>query len=161
MMGRMTRWLDDDEQRTWRAYLAMSRRLPEALDRQLRLDAGMSHAYYVVLAMLSEAPDRSLRMSELAELTNSSPSRLSHAVDRLEERGWVQRKRSPHDARGNIAVLTDAGWDVVVSVAPPHVAAVRRVLFDVITPEQRQVLEQVCNQVLDAIAAQDERAQRD
>jgi DNA-binding MarR family transcriptional regulator len=100
-------------------------------------------------------------MSELAELTNSSPSRLSHAVDRLEERGWVQRKRSPHDARGNIAVLTDAGWDVVVSVAPPHVAAVRRVLFDVITPEQRQVLEQVCNQVLDAIAAQDERAQRD
>lgn len=147
----MTRWLDDDEQRTWRAYLAMSRRLPEALDRQLRRDAGMPHAYYVVLAMLSEAPGRALRMSQLAEQTSSSPSRLSHAVARLEERGWVRRERAAQDARGSLAVLTDAGMDVVVATAPGHVAAVRRTLFDVITPQQRQALEDICTSVLAAI----------
>jgi DNA-binding MarR family transcriptional regulator len=126
----MPRWLDDEEQAAWRAFLAFQARLERDLDRQLQRDAGMPHAYYMVLAMLSEAPGRSLRMSRLAEATASSPSRLSHAVARLEERGWVRRERSESDRRGALAVLTDDGYAAVQAAAPGHVAAVRRVLFD-------------------------------
>jgi len=120
------RWLDYDEQRAWRGFLAMATLLPGALDQQLQRDAEMGHSSYIVLAMLSEAPDRSLRMSDLAARANSSPSRLSHTVTRLEQRGWVRRERSAEDGRGSIARLTDDGWDVVVATAPGHVAAVRR-----------------------------------
>ena len=119
------RWLDDEQQRTWRAWLTVPELLPRALDAQLQRDAGISHAAYVVLAMLSESPGRSRRMSDLARRANQSQSRLSHTVARLEERGWVRRERSADDGRGNLAVLTDAGWDVVRSVAPGHVDAVR------------------------------------
>ena len=109
MMGVMTRWLDPDEQRTWRAFLTASRALMDALDRELQRDAGMPHAYYEILVRLSEAPDRRLRMSELAELTGSSRSRLSHAAARLEASGWIRREDCPTDRRGQIAVLTDDG----------------------------------------------------
>ena len=119
----MTRWLDEEEQRTWRAYLAMSELLYATLDRQLQREAGMTHGTYVVLAMLSEAPDRSLRMTDLARLANSTPSRLSHAMARMEERGWVTRCRASEDGRGTVATLTDAGWEVLVATAPGHVAA--------------------------------------
>jgi DNA-binding MarR family transcriptional regulator len=142
------RWLDDEEQRTWRAWLTVSELLPRALDAQLQRDAGISHAAYVVLAMLSESPSRSRRMSDLARRANQSQSRLSHTVARLEERGWVRRERSTDDGRGNVAVLTDAGWDVVRSVAPGHVAAVRQAMFDPLAPEQTKAL----GDVLDAIA---------
>ena len=118
----MTRWLDEDEQRTWRSFLATSELLYAALDRQLQRDAGITHASYIVLAMLSEAPDRSLRMSDLAVRANSSPSRLSHAVARLEERGWVRREPAPKDGRGTVAMLTDAGW----TCWSPHRARARR-----------------------------------
>jgi DNA-binding MarR family transcriptional regulator len=131
-----TRWLDSEEQRAWRAFLRAAARVDEALDRQLQRDAGMPHAYYQVLAMLSEAPNRTLRMSELAGLTTSSASRLSHAVARLEEKGWVRRDRHPTDRRGALAVLTDAGWDAVVAAAPGHVTAVRAAIFDRLDPEQ-------------------------
>jgi DNA-binding MarR family transcriptional regulator len=141
-------WLDDAEQRAWRGYLAMTALLPGALDQQLQADADMGHSSYIVLAMLSEAPDRSLRMSELASRANSSPSRLSHTVARLEERGLVRRDRSPDDGRGNIARLTDAGWDVVVATAPGHVAAVREFVFDALTPEQVCQLEEISGAVL-------------
>lgn len=147
----MTRWLDDDEQRTWRAFLATSELLYGALDRQLQRDAGLTHASYVVLAMLSEAPDRSLRMSELAARANASPSRLSHSVARLEERGWVCRQRTAQDGRGTVAVLTDDGWDVLVRTAPGHVGAVREHLFDRLTPEQVTSLGEICAAVLDAL----------
>ena len=147
----MTRWLDDAEQRTWRAFLATSELLYGALDRQLQRDAGMTHASYVVLAMLSEAPGRSLRMSELAVRANSSPSRLSHAVARLEERGWVRRERDSRDGRGTVAVLTDAGWDVLVRTAPGHVGAVREHLFDRLDPEQVEQLGAICAAVLDGL----------
>src|SRR3981081_3198570 len=89
------RWLQPDEQRTWRAFLAASHQLWDQLDRELQHEAGLPMAYYQVLAMLSEAPNRTLRMSDLAEQTWSSRSRLSHAVDRLEERGWVRRISCP------------------------------------------------------------------
>ena len=112
------RWLDDQQQRTWRAWLSASELVPRVLDAQLQRDAGISHAAYVVLAMLSESPTRSRRMSDLARRANQSQSRLSHTVARLEERGWVRRERSAEDGRGHVAVLTEDGWDVVRSVAP-------------------------------------------
>lgn len=139
----MTRWLDDEEQRVWRAYLAVSRKLPQALERQLQVEAGLPHTYYIILAMLSESPSRSLRMSQLAEMVSSSPSRLSHAVDRLTERGWVRRERASTDRRGNVAVLTEEGWAVVKEAAPGHVRAVRENLFDLVTRDQLKVLGEV------------------
>ncbi|TFV63321.1 UNVERIFIED_ORG: MarR family transcriptional regulator [Bacillus sp. AZ43] len=132
-------WLDDEQQRTWRAWLAVSELLPRVLDAQMQRDAGISHAAYVVLAMLSESPARSRRMSDLARRANQSQSRLSHTVARLEERGWVRRERAADDGRGNLAVLTDAGWEVVVAAAPGHVAAVREAVFESLTEEQARV----------------------
>ena len=143
-----SRWLSEDEQQTWRAYLAMTALLPSALDQQLARESRLSHATYIVLAMLSEAPDRSMRMSDLAARVNSSPSRLSHTVTRLEERGWVVRRPAAEDGRGSVAQLTDAGWDVVVATAPGHVAAVRRYLFDVLTEEQVDQLQHIASAVL-------------
>lgn len=147
----MTRWLDDDEQQTWRSFLATSELLYGALDRQLQRDAGITHASYIVLAVLSEAPDRSLRMSDLAIRANSSPSRLSHAIARLEARGWVRREPAPKDGRGTVAVLTDAGLEMLVESAPGHVTAVREHLFDQLTPEQVRALGDICAIVLDGL----------
>ena len=148
----MTRWLDEDEQRTWRSFMATSELLYAALDRQLQRDAGITHASYIVLAILSEAPDRSLRMSDLAVRANSSPSRLSHAVARLEERGWVRREPAPKDGRGTVAVLTDAGMEMLAGIAPGHVAAVREHLFDRLTPDQVRELGDICASVLDGLS---------
>ena len=145
------RWLDEDQQRTWRAWLSVSELLPRALDAQLQRDAGLSHAAYIVLAMLSEAPDRSRRMSDLARRANQSQSRLSHTVSRLEERGWVRRERAAEDGRGNRAVLTDAGWDVVRTLAPGHVDAVREAVFDPLTAEQTRLLGQALEAVLERL----------
>lgn len=124
------RWLDDDEQFAWRAFLEVDRLLSVALERQLQADAGMSLADYELLVRLSDAPDRRLRMSELADVTLNSRSRLSHAVSRLEAAGWVERTACPEDKRGLFAHLTDAGFDALVAAAPGHVAAVRRHLVD-------------------------------
>lgn len=132
----MTRWLSEEEQRAWRAFVAFVARLDRDLDRQLQRDAGMPHAYYLVLAMLSEAPGRTLRMSELAEVTASSPSRLSHAVARLEDKGWVRREQHPTDRRGALAVLTGDGLAALKTAAPGHVGAVRAALFDRLGPTQ-------------------------
>ena len=142
-MGVMTRWLEADEQRTWRAFLTASRALMDALDRELQRDAGMPHAYYEILVRLSEAPDRRLRMSELAELTGSSRSRLSHAAARLEASGWIRREDCPTDRRGQIAVLTDAGFATLAAAAPGHVEGVRRHLFDALSPAQVDQLRRI------------------
>ena len=137
------RWLSAAQQCTWRAFLEATQRLDEQLDRDLQRDAGMPLAYYTILAMLSEAPDRTLRMSELAERTWQSRSRLSHAVDRLEQSGWVQRVKCPSDKRGAFAVLTDAGFAVLAEAAPGHVESVRRHLFDQLTEEQVRKLGEI------------------
>jgi DNA-binding MarR family transcriptional regulator len=129
-------WLDDAQQRAWRAYLESTILLFEALDRQLQRDAGMPHAYFEILVRLSEAEGRALRMSELADDTHSSRSRLSHAVARLEERGWVVRQDCETDRRGQLAVLTDTGFAVLEAAAPGHVEAVRRYVIDRLAPEQ-------------------------
>jgi DNA-binding MarR family transcriptional regulator len=144
-------WLDDEQQRTWRAWLTASELVPRVLDAQLQRDAGISHAAYVVLAMLSESPTRSRRMSDLARRANQSQSRLSHTVARLEERGWVRRQRAAEDRRGSVAVLTDAGWDVVRSVAPGHVDAVRTALFDPLTEAQTKALGDVLETVVERL----------
>ncbi|GAA3142403.1 MarR family transcriptional regulator [Planomonospora alba] len=144
----MTNWLSDDEQRVWRSFLAASQAVQEELDRQLQRDSGMPHAYYAVLVRLSEAPRRRMRMSELAATVGSSQSRLSHAVARLEERGWVRRAPCPEDRRVSWAVLTDAGFEVLEAAAPGHVEAVRRCLFDRLTPEQVRLLGEICAAVL-------------
>src|SRR5687768_12408146 len=145
------RWLDDQQQRTWRAWLTASELVPRVLDAQLQRDAGISHAAYVVLAMLSESPTRSRRMSDLARRSNQSQSRLSHTVARLEERGWVRREPSPEDGRGNLAVLTEAGWDVVRSAAPGHVDAVRDAVFGPLTPEQTNGLGEALEAIVDRL----------
>jgi DNA-binding MarR family transcriptional regulator len=131
-----TRWLNDDEQRTWRAFLAANRLLMDTLDRQLQHEAGIPHTYYEILVRLSEVPDRALRMSQLAVSSMSSRSRLSHAVARLEETGWVRRRECPTDRRGAVCELTDAGFAALQAAAPGHVAAVRANLFDQLTPDQ-------------------------
>jgi DNA-binding MarR family transcriptional regulator len=142
------RWLDDDEQRVWRTYLATTWLLDKALDAQLQRDAGMPHTYYMILASLSQEDGRSLRMSELADRLNFSQSRLSHAVARLEEHGWVRREKHAGDKRGSVAVLTDAGYDILVAAAPGHVEAVRENLFDLLTDEQVTQLGAICGVVL-------------
>lgn len=145
------RWLTDEEQRTWRQFVWSTRLLFEALDRQLQRDSGLPHSYYLILAMLSEASDRTLSMGELAEVVRSSPSRLSHAVARLEEAGWVRRRKRPGDRRSTLAQLTDQGYDVLAAAAPGHVAEVRRHLFDRLTPEQVRALGEVCQRMLDGL----------
>jgi DNA-binding MarR family transcriptional regulator len=137
------RWLDADEQATWRAFLTATRAVTDGLDRQLQRDAGMPHAYYEILVRLSEAPDHVLRMSELAERCGSSRSRLSHAVSRLEELGWIRREDCPTDRRGLLAVLTEEGSTVLAAAAPGHVEAVRQHLFDRLTPDQVRQLRQL------------------
>ena len=139
----MTRWLDADEQRAWRAFLTASRALMDRLDRELQRDAGMPHAYYEILVRLSESTDRRLRMSDLAEATGSSRSRLSHAIARLEEAGWVRRESCPSDRRGAFAVLTDRGFDALAAAAPGHVEGVRRHLFDQLSPAQVEQLRRI------------------
>jgi DNA-binding MarR family transcriptional regulator len=150
----MTRWLDAEEQRIWRAFLAATRMLFDTLDRELQRDADMPHAYYEILARLSEAPDRQLRMSHLADATSSSRSRLSHAIARLEERGWVLRRASPGDRRGQLAELTDDGFRVLAAAAPGHVEGVRSHLLDPLTPEQYRRLGEI-SQTLVAHLAQE------
>jgi DNA-binding MarR family transcriptional regulator len=143
-----TRWLDAYEQRAWRTFLGAARLVFDQLDRQLQRDAGMPHAYYEILARLSEAPERTLRMSELAEKLGSSRSRLSHAVARLEKVGWVQRVECPTDRRGLLAVLTDEGFAELAAAAPGHVETVRTLLLDPLTPEQVAQLQSLCEAIL-------------
>jgi DNA-binding MarR family transcriptional regulator len=144
-----TRWLDAEEQRTWRAFLQMSRQLLDRLDRELQADAGMPHAYYEVLVTLSESPDRSRRMTELADLLFSSRSRLSHAVDRLSALGWVERSAYPSDRRGTVAHLTDTGFEALARASHGHVEGVRTHLFDQLDAAQVTQLATISNQVLD------------
>ena len=138
-----TRWLDDDEQRTWRAFLTAQRLLTDRLERQLQRDAGLPHTYYEILVQLSEAPDRTLRMSQLADSSLSSRSRLSHAVARLEAAGWVRRRGCAEDRRGSFAELTDEGLAKLDEAARGHVEAVRADLFDALNRDQQHALREV------------------
>lgn len=136
-------WLTDDEQRAWRAYTEATIALLEVLDRQLVRESGISHSDYEVLVRLSEAPDRRLRMGELSALTLFSRSRLSHAVSRLEKRGWVRREGCGTDRRGTVAALTADGFEKLRASAPGHARTVRRVVFDQLDPAQVAQLEAI------------------
>jgi len=131
-----THWLTADEQAAWRAFLTATQTVFSAVDGQLQRDSAIPHGYYEILVRLSEADDRALRMSQLAEASTSSKSRLSHAVARLEERGWVERLDCPTDRRGQIARLTETGFAALERAAPGHVAQVRHSLFDLLTADQ-------------------------
>ncbi|MFJ9900864.1 MarR family winged helix-turn-helix transcriptional regulator [Streptomyces sp. NPDC091280] len=145
------RWLDTEEQTTWTALAGLLMQLPAALDAQLQRDAGISHFEYQVLAGLSVAPERTLRMSVLAEFAVASLSRLSHTVKRLEKQGWIRRTPDPSDGRYTLAILTDAGWDKVVATAPGHVAEVRRLVFDPLTKVQQRHLRETGRRITDVI----------
>jgi DNA-binding MarR family transcriptional regulator len=132
----VTRWLDADEQRVWRAFLEANQRLWERLGRELDDDSELSLAEYEILVRLSETPERALRMSELADQLVHSRSRLTHTARRMEERGLVRREAHPADGRGVLCVMTDAGYAALVAAAPVHVEGVRTHLFDQLTPEQ-------------------------
>lgn len=154
------RWLNSQEQHAWRSFIDGFRGLVDVLDRQLQADNHLSHAYFEILIPLSEEPGRALRMSDLAERARSSRSRLSHAVARLEERGWVRRTECPTDKRGQLAELTDAGYEVVRAAAPGHVETVRKYLIDQLTPEQLRVLGEIGDLMLDSTAKTDLRPRR-
>ncbi|MFD6528715.1 MarR family winged helix-turn-helix transcriptional regulator [Streptomyces sp. NPDC060184] len=138
-----TRWLTDDEQRVWRAYIQTTTLLEDHLDRQLQRDAGMPHLYYGLLVQLSQSPGGQLRMTELAKDAKITRSRLSHAIARLEKNGWVRREDCPTDKRGQNAVLTEEGHAMLRRSAPGHVAAVRQAVFDRLTPEQVRGLGEI------------------
>jgi DNA-binding MarR family transcriptional regulator len=143
-------WLSDEQQAAWRPFVALLLRFPALLDAQLQRDAGINHFDYLVLSGLSEAPGRTLRMSELAAMANSSLSRLSHVVSRLEAKGWVRRESCPGDGRFINAVLTEEGWQKVLATAPGHVAAVRELLIAELSEEQFAELGAISAQVLAA-----------
>ena len=147
-----TPWLNDAEQAAWRAWLDMYRLLLPTFDRQLQSESRASFTDFEVLVHLSEAPDRRLRMSELADHTLSTRSAITRTVDRLVDREWVQRRRSPDDQRGYFAELTDLGVDVLAEIAPGHVAAVRSYLVDLLTETELAALHTIGEKVRDRMA---------
>ena len=143
------RWLTADEQLAWRTFLTACQTLFSTIDAQLLRDSDIPHGYYEILVRLSETPGRALRMTQLAEASTSSKSRLSHAVARLEERGWVRRADCPTDRRGQIAQLTDEGFAALAAAAPGHVDQVRRSLIDRLTPEQVEQLREISAAIIE------------
>lgn len=145
------RWLSADERAAWMRVVSVLELLPGVLDSQLRRDAGLTFFEYYLLARLSEAPGRVLRMSALAQGTNSTLPRLSHVVRRLEERGLVERVPCPQDGRATNAHLTAAGWEAVVAAAPGHVEEVRMRALDGLDARQVEQLRVICEALLDRL----------
>ncbi len=137
------RWLTENETKAWLALAGLIFKLPNALDAQLLRDTNLTLFDYFVLSRLSMAPGRMLRLSELATEVNSSLSRLSNVVKRLEQRGLIRREPDPGNARFTVGALTEAGWELVVRAAPGHVEAVRHYIIDGLTDQQIEVLRQV------------------
>jgi DNA-binding MarR family transcriptional regulator len=138
-----TAWLTECESRAWRAFVLATQLLMDQLDHELQEEVGIPHAYYAILEVLSEQPERALRMTEIADRLRFSKSRLTHAIGRLEERDWVQRAACPTDRRGAYAAMTEAGLQALSAAAPAHVAGVRRHVFDRLTPEQVEQLRAI------------------
>ncbi|MGK4590732.1 MarR family winged helix-turn-helix transcriptional regulator [Amycolatopsis sp. w19] len=136
-------WLTPAEKEAWTGLVSLVLLLPGRLESPLQHDAGLTLFEYLTLSHISEAPERRLRMSELAYLANGSLSRLSNVVKRFEQRGWVERTPDPGDGRYTLAVLTDDGYDVVVAAAPTHVRSVRELVLDPLTSEDQQALARI------------------
>ena len=144
------RWLSASEMKAWRRYIIASRRLLEALDYDL-VHHELSMADYEVLAQLSDAPDRKMRMSELADVAMLSRSRLSHRIKVMEKAGWVKREPYPIDKRGYFAVMTAKGWKAIVAAAPDHVESVRSRFIDHLTKEDQRVLAEIFERITDSL----------
>lgn len=142
------RWLDDEQERAWRAYRRMRALLDLAISRDLAADSGLSDADYDVLSNLSESADGRGRPKGLADRMLWTESRLSHHLTRMEARGLVRRERADGDGRGTVVVLTDEGRRVLVAAAPHHVASVRRAFIDLMTPEQVTTLRAIAETVV-------------
>ena len=145
------RWLSAAELESWLSVVRLMTWLPWSIDQQLRRDSDLAIVEYQVLAMLSGSPERTMRMSSLAEVTNASPSRLSHLVKRLEGRGLVRREPDPADGRFTNAILTDAGFQTLADAAPGHVAQVRSLVIDVLSPEQLRRLGLTADRIMSRI----------
>ncbi|WP_405623309.1 MarR family winged helix-turn-helix transcriptional regulator [Streptomyces sp. NBC_00076] len=152
------RWLSPEEQRAWRAYRDLSLVLEDVLDQQLRHKADLSHLYYSVMVFLSEAPERRLRMTDLAEQLKIARTRLSYTVSRMAERGWVRREDAPGDGRAQLALLTAEGLTALEQAAPSHVATVRAAVFDRLTPEQARAFGEACELILNGLTGPDRPA---
>lgn len=146
-----TRWLDEQERAAWVRLAGVVELLPGVLDSQLRRDSNLTHFEYWVLAMLSEEPERTLRMSQLAARTSATLPRLSHVVSRLEDRGLVERFPCPEDRRAVNARLTAAGWETIVAAAPGHVEAVREHVVDALSREQLAQLVDIAQAILERV----------
>ena len=149
----MVRWLDAEEQSAWLRLAGVMLKLAPALDSQLQRDSELTHFGYLCLAMLSESEDRMLPMSRLAAITNSSLSRLSHVVTKLESRGLVRRTPSPESRRVTLVNLTEEGWKVLEAAAPGHVETVRELIFDGLSPVDVAALERVAGHIVERIDA--------
>jgi DNA-binding MarR family transcriptional regulator len=144
-------WLSDEQQRIWRSYLRMESLLPARLNRQLQSDSGLSIAEYAVLVPLSESSEGRLRPFELGITLNWEQSRLSHQLMRMQNRGLIRREQCPSDRRGAFVVLTDDGRAAIEAAAPGHVNAVRRLVFDQLSPEQATALGEACAAIVAAL----------
>jgi DNA-binding MarR family transcriptional regulator len=144
-------WLTANELASWLSVVRLLTRLPWALDAQLQRDAGLSMVEYMALAKLAKAPWGTMRMSDLAEHTSSSLSRLSHLVKRLESRGYVRREADPTDGRFTNAILLPAGLQKLESAAPAHVAYVRRLVIDNLSGERLRLLGQDADRIIQRI----------
>jgi len=147
----MTRWLSEAEQVQWRSWVAASLLLRDRLGRDLQNATGLTLADYEIMVRLSEVPERRIRMSELAEQTLSSRSRLSHQIDRMQKAGYVERQECTDDRRGYFAVLTETGYATLVKAAPAHVDSVRQRIVDVLTPAEFAEYGRLNQKLLDAL----------
>jgi DNA-binding MarR family transcriptional regulator len=145
------RWLTAADLDSWLSLVRLMTWLPWSIDQQLRSDSSLGMVEYQVMARLSQSPERTLRMSSLADLANASPSRLSHLVKRLEERGLVRREPDPADGRFTNAILTDKGFQTLAEAAPRHVAHVRSLVIDVLSPEQMRRLGLAADRIMSRI----------
>jgi DNA-binding MarR family transcriptional regulator len=151
-----TRWLNSEQQAAWRAYIVGTTLLMDTLDRELRQAHGLSLGEYEVLVRLSESPDRTMRMAQIAESMRHSRSRVTHTVTRMEKAGLIERCAAAGDGRGVEARMTDKGWDLLVKAAPTHVNGVRTHFVDQATEEEFEVLGMVMNAVSDHLLAGNE-----
>lgn len=148
------RWLNDGEQRAWRALWEVYGRLDALLDKDLRAAQGISLNEYGILVRLSEAPEWSARMAQLAEASGVSRSRLTHVVSRMEQRGLLERCTASEDGRGILCRMTQAGYDLLVAAAPAHVASVRAHLIDLLDPDDIAGLEKSMTKLRDHLSRQ-------
>jgi DNA-binding MarR family transcriptional regulator len=146
-------WLNEDEQRSWRALMVGMTLLLDRLDDDLHRACNLSLVEYEILVRLSERDDRQMRMAQLADALAHSRSRVTHTVARMERAGLIVRTSSPEDGRGVVATLTDQGYDLLSRISHVHVNGVRNNLVDLVSPEDFQALGRVMDAVADKLAA--------